>query len=488
MWVWQGVGAALALAACAALRAFGRAASDTLAWSFPRSALRDFPVTRRVDGREVEGFIVGHREAMALFSESPGGDGEAVEPDTLRPTGELEYPERYSARASLWERFGAVLVGLVVVLLAAAVLGADVDLFRTPPRLAPNIGDPVEVRVSGVLFSVWHDGEVVHGEPGGRWRVRTHTWSDHDEEVVVPGDAIKRRYGDLWGDVSAWRLPHFTTAIFAALAALFAAAAYLLEGLDPKARRVYLQLRARAAPPPPPSSPRPNVNLQVATISLGFDATVRRVLQDELQKVAKAAEVTSSGGLALALRDTLSVLDRQAAGLRAVHGAFESCGSPDDARVAFEARVTTERGRYVVESLRVDAGGERAVAVKAKARSEEGGGFVVVSLVVVWAGTPGVFLPVASREDLARVTRGMAADAPPIKALEVVWVPAEPEDVMSSAEMATVFSRLAWVDADARARFGRAVCASCKAAYARELGECPNCGAVSPRGDDPAAP
>lgn len=64
-----------------------------------------------------------------------------------------------------------------------------------------------------------------------------------------------------------------------------------------------------------------------------------------------------------------------------------------------------------------------------------------------------------------------------MKALEVVWVPSEPGDVMSSAEMEVVFPALAWVDADARARFGRAVCPSCKAAYARELGECPSCGA-----------
>lgn len=473
LWAWQVLVAAVAVAAYFALRRLVGVAGETLAWTFPRSALRDFPVTRRVGDARTGGFVVGHRGDLALFAATPEGEGEAVDPGSLAATGDLARPPLYEARVRRYGSAHAAVGALFVLLLVASVAGSDVAPFRASAAYSPAVGDEVEVRNRTGGGARWHDGEVTRALPGGRWRVRAHTWTDHDEDLVVETSDLQRQFGTLWGRPAEWRVPHLVLLALAATAALLVALRRWLQRLDPAERRVFGRISGAVLPTLTPTV----TTLQVATISLAFDAAARRDLQAGLAAQAASARLASSDDLARALRETLATLRQRSPGLQATHAAYASSPSAQQARADFEARASMERGRYVVETLRVDAAGARTVPLSVARRTEEGGGLVVVSLVVAWSGPVGALLPLSSRDDLDGAAARFAALGPSVKALEVVWVPSEDGDVMSSAEMATVFPDLAWVDDEAAARFGRAVCASCRTAYARELGACPNCGA-----------
>jgi hypothetical protein len=343
-------------------------------------------------------------------------------------------------------------MALVVALSVVAFLHPDTGAFGAarPLRLAPGV--EVEVRVE----DRWCNGMVLRPEAGGRWRVRARTWTATYDQMVVPPSALQARFGALWRDVRGWKLPHVAMALDLAL--IVAAIALGRKWKGP---------RGVSAP----------VGVRVATLSLAFDASVRRDLQARLETFATRARLGSSTELRGALGDVLRELAQRSEGMRAAYGAAVELGGPEEAQRDFEARVTIERGRYMVERVRADAAGVRSVETKSAARAEEGGGFVVVTVLAAWEG--GVFLaPVASRDELTALAVRVRASEATVRALEVVWVPADPADVMSSAEMGEVFPQLAWIDEESRQRFGRAVCASCGAAYARELGRCPACGAA----------
>ncbi len=343
-------------------------------------------------------------------------------------------------------------MALVVALSVVAFLYPDTGAFGAarPLRLAPGV--EVEVRVE----DRWCNGMVLRPEAGGRWRVRARTWTATYDQMVVPPSALQARFGALWSDVRGWKLPH--VAMVVDLALIVAAVA----------------LRRRWKGPRGVSAP---VGVRVATLSLAFDASVRQDLQGRLESFAKRARLGSSSELRAALGDVLRELAQRSEGLRAAHGAAVELDGPEQAKRDFEARVTIERGRYVVERVRADAAGVRGVETKSAARAEEGGGFVVVTVVAAWQGGA-LLAPVASRDELTALAVRVRASEATVRALEVVWVPADPADVMSSAEMGEVFPQLAWIDDESRQRFGRVVCASCAAAYARELTRCPACGAT----------
>jgi uncharacterized membrane protein len=111
-----------------------------------------------------------------------------------------------------------------------------------------------------------------------------------------------------------------------------------------------------------------------------------------------------------------------------------------------------------------------------KARAEEGGGLVVVTLLVA---VKGPLAPLPQDMNRPAVLAALEALVPPradrLAALEVVWSPAEDADRMSSAELETLYPELVRLD-DSPA-LGRKACAHCRAVYAGELGRCPACGA-----------
>ncbi|MEZ4393942.1 MAG: DUF1517 domain-containing protein [Polyangiales bacterium] len=216
----------------------------------------------------------------------------------------------------------------------------------------------------------------------------------------------------------------------------------------------------------------------LGALAIAFDSSVRANVQAEIDQIARQVDMSSDAGLAAAASMLSQMLSRYLDHALLTHHALAENLSMQQAQQMFQQAVDTERGRFMVETVRKDGGGLRTVqGPNQRARAEEGGGFVVVTLLVSRRGPMPGFVPAVSRPALAADLQVLLAGSGAMQAMEVVWVPSDPNDVMSSAEMAVVFPTLKPIAPDARV--GRRACGSCKTVYAAELPQCPNCGAPS---------
>lgn len=226
----------------------------------------------------------------------------------------------------------------------------------------------------------------------------------------------------------------------------------------------------------PPGGYNPDT-FSLGALAIAFDATVRAQLQGELDALAARSQQSDDpNGLDTLAREASRVLARYLDAAYFTHHAISEGLGMQQAQQQFEQAANVERGRFLVETVRGDAGGVRRInAPKSTARAEEGGGFVAVTVLVCRREKLNGFRPPTDRATLAHDLQVILAGPTALQAMEVIWVPSDPADIMSSAEMAVVFPTLKPLSPDARV--GRRACASCKSVYAAELGRCPNCGA-----------
>lgn len=226
--------------------------------------------------------------------------------------------------------------------------------------------------------------------------------------------------------------------------------------------------------PQRPVSVRPAVHpgVEVRQVSVAFDASARPWIQQQLGALAARVDPSTPPGLhavATGARDLLTSAHRAAR-----YAMFQSFSrDPGSAQALFGQLTDRARGRYTVETV---DNARRVAGPAVHAKAEEGGGLVVVTLLVACNG-PLENLPATL--DLPSVMNALQGIVPPraerLLALEVVWSPASESDRMSSAELAVLYPEL--LPLDPRAAMGRHVCAHCRAVFALELRRCPACGA-----------
>ncbi|MBL8603760.1 MAG: DUF1517 domain-containing protein [Myxococcales bacterium] len=223
---------------------------------------------------------------------------------------------------------------------------------------------------------------------------------------------------------------------------------------------------------------QPHESFSLAALAIAFDSRVRAQVQGEMDRISAQVNFNAPDGLNQAARMVAETLSRFLDGAYLTHHALSQGMPMQAAQQQFQQAVDTERGRFIVETVRADQGGVRKVnAPSSQGSAEEGGGFVVVTVIVCKRDGLPNFRPIAGRGDLVHDLQVMLNSPGALQAMEVVWQPADPNDVMSSAEMATVFPTLKPLSPDARV--GRRACGHCKTVYAAELPQCPNCGAPS---------
>jgi uncharacterized membrane protein len=213
----------------------------------------------------------------------------------------------------------------------------------------------------------------------------------------------------------------------------------------------------------------------VGKLAIAFDSRARAQIQAAIAQIAQRSSM-GGDGLPTAARETAQMLSQYLDAAYMTETLLSEGIAMQTAQQYFETAVNTERNRFLVETVRNDAGGVRRVdAPKVTARAEEGGGFVVVTIIVARRGGFFGFQKPTTRPILAADLNTILQGDANLNAMEIVWQPADPNDVMSSAEMAQVFKELRPIDPDARVP--RRACAYCKSVYAAELNTCPNCGA-----------
>jgi len=233
---------------------------------------------------------------------------------------------------------------------------------------------------------------------------------------------------------------------------------------------------AYMAPPMPMGPMQFQETFSLGALAIAFDSSVRARVQGEIDQIARQVDMSSDAGLAAAAQMLGQMLSRYLDNALLTHHALAENLSMQQAQQMFQQAVDTERGRFMVETLRKDGGGLRSVqGPRQRANAEEGGGFVVVTLIVSRRGPMPGFLPASNRLALNTDLNVLLAGPGALQAMEVIWVPSDVNDVMSSAEMAVVFPTLKPIAPDARV--GRRACGHCKSVFAAELRQCPSCGA-----------
>ncbi len=213
----------------------------------------------------------------------------------------------------------------------------------------------------------------------------------------------------------------------------------------------------------------------VGVLAIAFDSRARAQIQSGMAQIAERSNM-GGNGLPGKARETAQLLSQHLDAAYMTQQALSEGITMQTAQQYFDAAVSDARGRYIIETLRNDAGGVRKVSGPTMtARAEEGGGFVVVTIVVGRRGGFFGFQPPTSRPILAQDLQVILQGDANLNAMEVIWQPSDQNDVMSSAEMAQVFKELRPIDPDARVP--RRACAYCKSVFAAELNVCPNCGA-----------
>lgn len=236
---------------------------------------------------------------------------------------------------------------------------------------------------------------------------------------------------------------------------------------------VLTRAQGAAPSPSPPSIPHAPAGLPVSLgrVSLAFDASLRAHLQAELARFAAQASSSSPEALERTTRQAIDLLGSALGAARAA--AVASAQSRvDEAERRFTGLADSLRQRYTVESI---TEARRVVMPGLSPLADEGQGFVVVSLLVA-VETPDLEAPAElNTVQLGAWLRALRPRAGGLLATELIWSPADPGDLMSSAEMLHLYPELRPLEG---ATLGRVVCGHCRAVFAAELGRCQRCGAA----------
>ncbi|MBP6829902.1 MAG: DUF1517 domain-containing protein [Deltaproteobacteria bacterium] len=247
--------------------------------------------------------------------------------------------------------------------------------------------------------------------------------------------------------------------------------AYVLRRAWRRWQRPDAYVRGRAAfPGSAPSGVGPRATLRVLTVAI--DWTRRAAVQQALAAQSGRHDLSTAQGMFASWVAVRAILQESRRAIRYVGWQHELVPVSEAGR-RFEALADDLRGRYVVETVREAA---RTAGPTAGPRREEGGGLVVVSVVVGMDGVRKALPTAQSAATLGQVLGNLGGgDAEALVALRTVWSPTDEGDRLSSAELEALYPSLHRLDDGV----GRVTCAHCRAVWARELGCCPSCGATA---------
>ncbi|GAB4194735.1 MAG: hypothetical protein OHK0013_00250 [Sandaracinaceae bacterium] len=216
--------------------------------------------------------------------------------------------------------------------------------------------------------------------------------------------------------------------------------------------------------------------VDITEVRIALDARARAYLQRELMEQGRRANASTKKGL----HDLLQIVVRA---LRSSEAAWTHAGAKNFhpmssilAEATFRRLASDARAKFTHELVRNDGGAVREGEGHGVRRSteREGEGVVLVTLIVA-ANREIVDFEATSRAEVSKVLDDLARLTPyTLVALELSWMPAAEDDLMSTATLETLhpdMKRLPGVVG------GKTFCAYCKGPFTAELKRCPHCGA-----------
>jgi uncharacterized membrane protein len=180
----------------------------------------------------------------------------------------------------------------------------------------------------------------------------------------------------------------------------------------------------------------------VVTAQLALLATAR-ALQHDLQHYAETATTNTIIGLASALQEATLTIRRYSDHWRYGTVHVQRVGTLDEAERAFNQAVGQERAKLSEELTTNIEGVRRQTPRRESAKADEGGQYLVVTLIVATGYPEFTEYRTPSLQDmedtLQRLGTLLAAD---LLAVEVIWSPAGPDDTLTEDELLYEYAEL----------------------------------------------
>lgn len=233
-------------------------------------------------------------------------------------------------------------------------------------------------------------------------------------------------------------------------------------------------LRSRRRPPMvyepilEPAYPTPAVssgNIDVTVLRIAIDGRASKFVQTELAAIVKTYDAATEDSRARRLRE-LSIMLRRVRDSWIYGGADNDPLRPRGEALAAVARHVDEARSRVKQPTTEMVSPSRAPI-----------GVILVSIVVAARGELMTITDLATGEDIRRALEA-AVDraASDLVAVEVVWVPSEPGQQLSSLDLEAHY-RASELHPLSGSRVGKTFCTYCGGPFPMELVSCPHCGA-----------
>lgn len=217
--------------------------------------------------------------------------------------------------------------------------------------------------------------------------------------------------------------------------------------------------------------------IDVSVLRVAVDWRERKFVQAELDRIARSADTRTTPGLVRMLREVTVVLRRiRETWLYAGIVNARPMRAPE-AEALFQQHAQDARARFREELIR-NAEGDRSArqASAIEARTDEGEGLVIITLIAAARGNLLDFHDAADAEQVRRCLESLGnLTSANLAAVEIVWSPAAEDDRLSSAELEVLYPDMKKIRGSSLA--GRIHCAYCGGPFPAELLSCPHCGA-----------
>jgi hypothetical protein len=342
---------------------------------------------------------------------------------------------------------------------------------RTGPRDAK--GSVMRVVVVVALLLALAAPGLAQPAPGGSWSPNTgwntgfETGDDlvrqHEErarKMREDFEATSKRMDDDFNRTSniVWGM-----IVFGGIAVVLIA---IVGALSSRRRRPVMVYEPTLEPAYSPT-PVSTGNIDVTVLRLAIDGRASKFVQTELEAIVKTYDAATEDSRARRLRE-LSIMLRRVRDSWIYGGADNDPLRPRSEALAAVARHVDEaRSRVKQPATQVAGVGSTRPPV----------GLILVSIVVAARGELMTVTDLATGEDIRRALEA-AVDraASDLLAVEVVWVPTETGQQLSSLDLEAHY-RTSELHPLAGSRVGKTFCTYCGGPFPMELVSCPHCGA-----------
>lgn len=216
----------------------------------------------------------------------------------------------------------------------------------------------------------------------------------------------------------------------------------------------------------------------ITVLRVAIDGRARKFVQRELKVIADSRDTATSVGRAGMLADVATLLRRVRDAWVYGGAVNEPMRNIGETKAVYDRFVDDARTRFMYETVSNVQGQRTTLAgPDLTPQSFEGEGLILVTLIIAARTQLYTVESIRDGADLRNALEALAyLSADQLVAVDIVWMPSEENDRMSSMELEAKYPRPETIPITG-ALVGKTFCAYCSGPFPAELVSCPHCGA-----------